>query len=399
MPMPLPYPALIAQLPLAQAGQLLIVMGLAFAIITLIASTYRFHNILQFSDKDLITVENCNDFFFIQVARYLSKINRQTAGFGVIIVEFKTEASDRRRTQEKLLGELKKFIREPTDRVCLYRADCVAAIIDTEESRVPVVGRRIAADLKTAVSTLPDITAFRIGVSAFPMHGGTTRQMIDAATEAMEHVDFEENLPIGMAPLPEQEEKPLPDELGELSRQDKHSSLDPLTGVLSPVVVGSYMRKYFAEIRHKKKPVALLCVGVTGIDHLIMLHGEEAADAVLASVSGVLQRLTRESDLIGRYHRDDFMILAACSLKQGEEMALRLHEAVQKETFISDGRRIKALISVGIAGHPEHGRNLSDLFGGAYRALEVVRGWNTNSCLTYDPAQHNKRRLKNGSSS
>jgi len=103
--MPLLHPALIAQLPLAQTGQLLIVVGLAFAIITLISSTYRFHRMVQFSEKDLVTVNDCNDFFFIQVARYLSKINRQSTGFGVMIVEFKTEATDRRRVQEELLDE------------------------------------------------------------------------------------------------------------------------------------------------------------------------------------------------------------------------------------------------------------------------------------------------------
>ncbi len=397
MPMPLLHLALIAQLPLAQAGQLLLVIGLAFAIITLISSTHRFHRMVQFSEEDLVTVDDCNDFFFIQIARYLSKINRQTAGFGVIIVELKTEATDQRGVQEKLLGEFKKIIREPVDKACLYQTNCVAAIIDTEESSVEPVSRRIATDLKTVVSTLPDITAFRIGVSAFPMHGGNTRQMIDTAIEAMERVDFEETLPIGMAPPPEEEEKPQPDEIGELSRQDKHSSLDPLTGVLSPMVIGSYMRKYFAEIRRNKKPIALLCVGVTGIEHLISLHGEEAADAVIAGVSGVLQRLTRESDLIGRYHRDDFMVLAGCSMEQGEAMALRLHEAVQKETFTFENRQIKALVSVGVAAHPEHGRNLRDLFRGAYRALEVLRGWNTSSCLMYDPAQHDKKRQRNGS--
>ena len=30
----------------------------------------------------------------------------------------------------------------------------------------------------------------------------------------------------------------------------------------------------------------------------------------------------------------------------------------------------------------------ADLFSGAYRALEVIRGWNTTACLVYDPAQH-----------
>ena len=64
------------QLPMAEAGQLLLVMGISFAIITLIASTSRFHKMIQFGEDELISIKDCNDFFFIQVTRYLSKINR-----------------------------------------------------------------------------------------------------------------------------------------------------------------------------------------------------------------------------------------------------------------------------------------------------------------------------------
>jgi len=72
-------------------------------------------------------------------------------------------------------------------------------------------------------------------------------------------------------------------------------------------------------------------------------------------------------------------------------IASRLREAVQKESFISGNKRVKAFVSIGIAAHPEHGRNLRDLFSGAYRALTVVREWNTTACLVYDPAQHTKK--------
>jgi len=135
----------------------------------------------------------------------------------------------------------------------------------------------------------------------------------------------------------------------------------------------------------------VLCVGINRIDNIISLHGEEAADAVIAGVSKILQQLTRNCDLIGRYHRDDFLILATCSLEQGEMIGLRVREAVQKNVFLFEGKPIKTSIAIGITGHPEHGKNLRDLFRGAYGALEIVRGWNTSSCLVYDPAQHDKK--------
>ncbi len=384
--------SLIAQLPLAQAGQLLLVVGISFAIITLIGSTYRFHKMIQLSDEALVTIEDCNDFFFIQVTRYLSKINRVSSGFGILIVQFRTEESDKRKVQETLLTVLKSAARKANDRVCLFRDDCVAAIIDTEEQNVPAVTRRMMEDLRKAANA-SGVNALCGGASSFPMHGLNTQTIIDAATSALETVGFDDPLPFYIAPSPEAatEDQKTPEEIGELSKEDKNAALDPLTGVLKPAVIGSYMRKYLAEIRRKKEPLALLCVGINRIDQIIKLHGETAADDVIAGVAKLLQGLTRDCDLIGRYHRDDFIVLAPCTLQQGEMIATRLREAVQKEIFVSGSKRIKTAVSIGITGHPEHGRNLRDLFGGAYRALEVIRGWNTTACLVYDPAQHGKK--------
>ncbi|MFA6173334.1 MAG: GGDEF domain-containing protein [Kiritimatiellales bacterium] len=382
----------VAQLPLAQAGQLLLVTGISFAVITLVSSTYRFHRMIQLSEEALTTVEDCNDFFFIQVTRYLSKINRASSGFGVFVVQFRTEEPGKRRVQEELLNELKKIVRIAHDKGCLFRDDCVAAIIDTDESNIPAVAQRMVADLKKAAAAVPGINALRIGISSFPTHGANTQQIIDAATGALETVSFENPLPFCIAAssaAPANEK--TAGELGVLSREDKNAALDPLTGVLKPASVGSYMRKYLDEIRRKKEPAALLCVGINRIDEIIQLHGETAAGDVTAGVSGVLQRLTRDCDLIGRFHRDDFLVLAPCTLQQGQMLAVRLREAVQKEVFSSGGKRIKASVSIGLTAHPEHGRNLRTLFGGAHRALEVVRDWNTSACLVYDPLQHGKK--------
>ncbi len=386
----------IAQLPLAQAGQLLLVTGISFAIITLINSTYRFHRMIQLSENELTTIQDCNDFFFIQVTRYLSKINRTSSGFGIFIVQFLTKAPSKRDTQEKLLNELKKISRNTDDKICLFRDDCVVAIIDTEETNIPATVERIFFDLKKASATLSDLNAFRIGVSSFPLHGINTQQLIDTATDALETIRFEAPLPFCIAPSSANtsaaaEKEKLTAEIGELRREDKNAAIDPLTGVLKPAAVGSYMRKYLDEIRRRKEPAVLFCVGINRIDQIIQLHGETAADDVITGVSKVLRRITRDCDLIGRFHRDDFLILAPCTLQQGQAIATRLREAVQKEVYISEGKRIRTAVSIGITSHPEHGRNLRKLFACAYRALEIIREWNTTACLVYDPAQHAKK--------
>ncbi|MCU0857427.1 MAG: GGDEF domain-containing protein [Pontiellaceae bacterium] len=383
----------IAQMPLAQAGQVLLVVGVSFAVIILIRSTYRFYRMMEISNDELTTVKDCNDFFFVQVARYLSKISRSATGFGVLIVQFSTAEADKRAVQKNLLEVLQRSVRVSGDKACFFSDDCVGIILDCNEDRVRELVERILNDLRKEMKSLPGVDAFRAGVSVFPLNGSSSQVIIDAAVEALKKSQFDDPKPFcfataseGIAPL-----APESGELPELGKQDKNSALDPLTGVLNPVVVGSYMRKYLANIRQNKEPAALLCVGINQLDQIVQLHGEQAIDDVIVGVSKIIQRLTRDGDLIGRYHRDDFIILAACSLRQGEMIATRLREAVQKEFFISGAKRIKATVSVGISAHPEHGRNLRDLFRGSYRALEIVRDWETSACLMYDPAKHAKK--------
>lgn len=383
--------SLIAQLPLAQAGQLLLVVGISFVVIVLISSTYRFHRMIQLSDDALITSEDTNDFFFIQVTRYLSKINRTSTGFGIFIAQFCAESADNRAVQDALVTRLRSDIRGAVDKACLFRDDCVAVIIDTEEDAVQEVARRLTCTLQDEAVKIPAIQALRAGASSFPMHGTRTQSLIDAAVEACEAADYAASFPFYMAPVPQIDEQDETEPLGELSKEDKNASLDPLTGVLKPAIIGSYKRKYLLEIRRTKRPASVLCIGINRIDQIIQTHGEFAADDVIAGVSKVIQRLTRDSDLIGRYHRDDFIVLAPCSLQQGDMIATRLREAVQKELFVSGNKRLKASVSIGIAAHPEHGKHLRDLFRCAYGALEIVRKWNTSACLIYDPAQHAKK--------
>jgi len=385
--------AFMSQLPLAEAGQLLLVAGIAFAIITLIASMHRFNKIIEVGGETLVTVEDVNDFFFIHVTRYLSRINRTSTGFGIATIQFQTEETNLRTVQEALLSSLNNLLREECDQACLFREDCVGLIIDTDVEKVTQAVERVVAELSEKISDIPAITALRTGISAFPLHEQSSQALIDAATEAMEQASFGSSDSVHIASLAEEQEdeEEESDEIGELRKQDKNSAIDRLTGVLKPEAIGSYMRKYLSEIRYKKNPASVLCVGINRIDHIIHLHGEAGGDTVIAGVSEVLQRLTRHSDLIGRYHRDDFIILAPCSLEQGRLIATRLREAIQKEAFLFEGRNIKTSISVGISAHPEHGRTMRILFDGAYAALSVIRGWNTSSCLVYDPARHNKK--------
>ncbi len=390
------HPFLLAQFPLVEAGQFLLVVAISFLLITIIVSTYRFHHMVQIDETDLDTVGDCNHFFFVQVTRYLSKIERISSGFAVIIVQFTTESSDDRTVQKKLLKQLSGAVRShPVDKVCRFNEDCIGLIISVEKATIELFIKHIVTHLKQIIINVPEINSWRAGMSHFPQHGITTKTIIDTACQAMETVDLLSDTPLCLAPLPEKElrgeEEPPFNENEESGLEKRNFALDPLTGVIKPSAIGSYMRNYFMEIRRQKKEAAIFFVGINRIDRIIELYGQLAANKVIAGVSEIIQQVTRETDLIGRYDRENFLMLIPCIRSQSELIAARLRVAVQKKTLLFENKRIKVTISIGISIYPDHGRKFKNILFCAFHALKTVQDWNTSACLVYDPTYHIKK--------
>ena len=250
------------ELPLMEAGQFLLVTGISFALITLIASGNRFHHLIQINEKELPDKESCDHFFQIQVSRYLSRINRISSGFSIVIIRLETDRTDLRALQKEAIHKLQHLVRNNTDKACLFHTDCIAGIFNTEKEKAEAIAQRIQNEIPTLISSLSGVKSFHAGIATFPTHALNSIQLIEAAESALGQARAKGSGVIEFAPLPEEvkTEEIKPEKVGELTREDKNASLDPLTGVLKPKVIGSYFRKYLFEIRRKKKPVSLFFI-------------------------------------------------------------------------------------------------------------------------------------------
>lgn len=367
---------------------MLLVGAAMFILITLIASMVRFHRMLELNESDLSTPEQCDDFFFVQVTRFVSKISRSATGFTLLLLQFRTDQSDIRSVQSQVFKTISGIVRCDEDPVSPVHSDCIGVLINSEEEHAEHVGARLAAALDPLLRENPAVTGWRIGMSVFPLHGPGSQSLIDTAEKALAEAGWDPFDRVRIAPPPEdaleekEEEEEDPQEVRR-AQQARSSTIDPLTGVLKPRVTGSYMRKYLAELRQKKRPACVLCIETNRLEQLRDLHGEPAVEESLVAVSQILQRLTRDADLIGRLDGGLFIVLAPCELRDGERIAKRLREAVQKETILFSGRRIKTSISIGISAYPDHGRLMRELAPHAMEALNTVRSWKTSACLVY----------------
>jgi diguanylate cyclase (GGDEF)-like protein len=125
----------------------------------------------------------------------------------------------------------------------------------------------------------------------------------------------------------------------------------------------AYIKRYHAS-------GALIVLDVDRLKPVNDAFGHAAGDQVLKAVVTVLLRHVRSSDMIGRLGGDEFaLLLWNLSATDAHAKAASLEQAVDRLTFVFDGRTVTAGASAGVAmlgPHAELGRALEEADSAMY---------------------------------
>ncbi|GLR72394.1 sensor domain-containing diguanylate cyclase [Agaribacter marinus] len=110
-----------------------------------------------------------------------------------------------------------------------------------------------------------------------------------------------------------------------------------------------FEREYKLAIRHKK-PVSVLMLDIDHFKKVNDTYGHQAGDAVIQSISKIIKKATRETDIAGRYGGEEFVILlpdtpAESAFTVGE----RIRKASEKTVVTHEDSEISVTVSAGIA--------------------------------------------------
>lgn len=112
-------------------------------------------------------------------------------------------------------------------------------------------------------------------------------------------------------------------------------------------------------------------------------YGHTAGDEVLVRFSRMLTGAFRRSDLIGRWGGEEFAILLEdITLSQAYNLISRLLNEYQHESLLAKYPNFRITFSCGIAGYPEGGANLEELYRAADKALYVAKSRGRNCVVT-----------------
>lgn len=410
--MQLYYPTIAAQFDfLGGALGVVAAVVLSFVAITLIASYYRFQNIVEQAESTDPEEMGAapEEILRVQLARYLAGCARRGTSFSVSLIRIGNPAFPVR-MDSPVVDAIKHAARRD-DITCVFDDQTAALLTEAEPEDSEGIQTRITASTAAQCAGLA-LGELRVGISSYPGHGLSGKELLDVAQQSLGEADA--GTPIVMPEIVDEEEdeegvvEATTGEVVEEAATDwadaeeegkgskgwkerrQNAMLDELTGVLKPSAISPYMQRVMSEIRRKKQTAALFCIGVNNAEHIQRIHGEDAADDVMAGVSKILQDNLRADDLIGRHEKFAFLVLAQCSHDEAEIIGKRISTLVQQAEFESDRKKIKTTITLGVASYPEHGRNLHHLYMAGQKVLDHSRMNDIRAYAVYDPEIHDK---------
>jgi diguanylate cyclase (GGDEF)-like protein len=130
-------------------------------------------------------------------------------------------------------------------------------------------------------------------------------------------------------------------------------------------------------LRYKKK-VSLLFIDVDGFKRINDTFGHLVGSRALAELGQVLRGTVRETDVIGRYGGDEFVIvLPETPLNGALVIAERIRKKIEDYEFIAQDQQVHLTVSLGVANLPKHTLTAEGLIKKAdaamYRAKELSK--------------------------
>jgi diguanylate cyclase (GGDEF)-like protein len=171
-----------------------------------------------------------------------------------------------------------------------------------------------------------------------------------------------------------------------LTDAERRAQTDPLTGVLNRRSLVERLDAACLRARARGLPIALLFID---LDHFKLINdsfGHQAGDACLRAIIEPIHAELRQSDVIGRYGGEEFVvILSSADAAAANPIAQRILERVGGVCVDGYGRPIRLTCSIGIAASDTLGVWGEHLIAHADAAVYVAKRLGRNQVYTAVP--------------
>lgn len=166
---------------------------------------------------------------------------------------------------------------------------------------------------------------------------------------------------------------------------------DPLTSL--------YNRRYFQDALEsalkRSRRGAVLFLDLDQFKEVNELSGHNSGDQLLRLVGDALIEKLEHATLVARLGGDEFSVLIEdADTDQAIAVAEHIVEILAGINFSVNGRRHRAIASIGIALYPEHGSNMAELMAGADFAMYKAKESSSQRWHLLTGAKHSREELQ-----
>jgi diguanylate cyclase (GGDEF)-like protein len=147
---------------------------------------------------------------------------------------------------------------------------------------------------------------------------------------------------------------------------------DPLTGLFNRGYVDERFAVELSRALRHRRQLTLAVIDVDRFKSLNDTHGHSAGDMVLREMGAILRHSFRQSDIVGRYGGEEFVvILPEMNIEDAERKLESLREriALTPIELNAQGDIVAVTISAGLAGLPADGTDAEEIFALADQRL------------------------------
>ena len=164
------------------------------------------------------------------------------------------------------------------------------------------------------------------------------------------------------------------------------ASHDPLTDLFNRRRFEEELNHQLAWAQRHGTHGAVFWLDLDGFKAVNDTLGHRVGDKLLVSLTDLLRKQVRKTDVLARLGGDEFAILCPqISAEQAQMLARKILEKVRRHAIIMNGQLLSAAVSIGIALFPDHGNSEKTLLAHADLALYRAKGDGRNGFCLYTP--------------
>ena len=158
------------------------------------------------------------------------------------------------------------------------------------------------------------------------------------------------------------------------------STTDALTGILNRGEIEKELQRSLHVYEQYKIPSCLMIIDIDHFKAVNDTFGHKEGDRVLVKVVEIIKKHIRQTDLVGRWGGEEFLVITHNVTAEGAVLvAEKLRHIVHEEVFGIVGHKT---ISVGISCFKE-GLSVDEIFNRADQALYEAKNTGRNKVVLY----------------